>query len=252
MPTLRTRAGKGSALTHAELDANFTRPVDQKTTTYACLVGDNRSLIEGNHATTPFTITLGDATTMDNAEPGDYEISFSNINAAAVTIARAGADTIDSGSTSIVLQKDESITLKTNNAGDGYQTVGKKVFGILLVDDATDSTSGTTGAINTAGGLGVTKDIFCGGDILGGAGELQAETATTSGTTHDYTGIPSWARKIHILLNGVSTNGVSPLAIQLGDAGGIETSGYQSTVSHALVQEDSTTRFLITAAELSV
>jgi len=36
----------------------------------------------------------------------------------------------------------------------------------LVVDSTTDSTSASTGSIRTAGGLGITKDIFCDGSIL--------------------------------------------------------------------------------------
>ena len=53
-----------------------------------------------------------------------------------------------------------------------------------------------------------------------------AVQATTSGTSIDFTGIPSWAKRIEILPNGVSTNGTSNKLIQIGDAGGIENSGY--------------------------
>ena len=49
---------------------------------------------------------------------------------------------------------------------------------------------------------------------------------TTSGTSHDQLNIPSWAKKITISLNGVSTNGASNLQIQLGTSSGIENSGY--------------------------
>lgn len=49
---------------------------------------------------------------------------------------------------------------------------------------------------------------------------------STSGTAIDFTGIPSWAKKITVMFNGVSTNGSSPVQIQLGDSGGVETSGY--------------------------
>jgi hypothetical protein len=52
------------------------------------------------------------------------------------------------------------------------------------------------------------------------------ETASTSGTAIDFTGIPSTATEITIALSGVSTNGSSQLLMQLGDGGGIETSGY--------------------------
>jgi hypothetical protein len=51
--------------------------------------------------------------------------------------------------------------------------------------------------------------------------------ATTSGTSIDFTGIPSWAKRITVMFNGVSTNGTSNYQIQLG-AGSITTSGYTS------------------------
>jgi hypothetical protein len=50
--------------------------------------------------------------------------------------------------------------------------------------------------------------------------------ASTSGTNFDFTGIPSWAKRITVMLNGVSTNGTSNVVLQLGDSGGIETTGY--------------------------
>lgn len=53
--------------------------------------------------------------------------------------------------------------------------------------------------------------------------------ATTSGTSVDFTSIPSWVRRITVMLDGVSTNGTSPVQIQLGDSGGIETTAYTSS-----------------------
>lgn len=55
-------------------------------------------------------------------------------------------------------------------------------------------------------------------DISGGA------------TTHDWTSIPSWVKRITVMIDGLSTNGTSHPIIQLGDAGGFETSGYLSMV----------------------
>jgi hypothetical protein len=59
------------------------------------------------------------------------------------------------------------------------------------------------------------------------------QTATTSGTTVDFTSIPSTTKRITIMLDGVSTNGSSNILIQLGDSGGIETSGYVGSTSGA-------------------
>jgi hypothetical protein len=52
--------------------------------------------------------------------------------------------------------------------------------------------------------------------------------ATTSGTSIDFTGISAGVRRITIALNGVSTNGVSGLLVQLG-AGSVDVAGYAST-----------------------
>lgn len=56
---------------------------------------------------------------------------------------------------------------------------------------------------------------------------LTAEQATTSGTSIDFTGIPSWATKIWVMFNGVSTSGTSEVIVQIGPAGAPETSGYR-------------------------
>ena len=75
------------------------------------------------------------------------------------------------------------------------------------------------------------------GNILGtdGAGNLSwvngrmvlaTSQASTSGTFVDFTGIPSWVKRVTVMLNGVSTNGLSGIRVQLGISTGIETSGY--------------------------
>lgn len=52
--------------------------------------------------------------------------------------------------------------------------------------------------------------------------------ASTSGTSIDFTSIPSWVKRITVMFSGVSTSGTSSFLIQLGDSGGIETTGYSS------------------------
>ena len=54
---------------------------------------------------------------------------------------------------------------------------------------------------------------------------LRTSVASTSGTSIDFTGIPTWAKRVTVMFNGVSTNGISVKNIQLG-AGSIDTSGY--------------------------
>jgi hypothetical protein len=54
--------------------------------------------------------------------------------------------------------------------------------------------------------------------------------ASTSGTSIDFTGIPSWAKRVTVMLNGVGTNGTSNVQIQVG-AGSVVTTGYFSDVT---------------------
>ena len=51
-------------------------------------------------------------------------------------------------------------------------------------------------------------------------------TASTSGTAIDFTGIPSYAKRITVMLSNVSTNGASFLRMQLGVGGVATTTGY--------------------------
>ena len=53
--------------------------------------------------------------------------------------------------------------------------------------------------------------------------------ASTSNTSIDFTGLPTWVKRITVMFDGVSTSGTSAISIQLGDAGGVENTGYVST-----------------------
>ena len=75
---------------------------------------------------------------------------------------------------------------------------------------------------------------FFGTDSNASRAQLQRITsgtsvASTSGTSIDFTSIPSWVKRITVMFAGVSTNGTSPFLVQLGDAGGIENTGYVSS-----------------------
>ena len=64
--------------------------------------------------------------------------------------------------------------------------------------------------------------------IQGGA--ITAATAVTaSGTSIDFTSIPAWVKRITVMFSGVSLSGTSNYLIQLGDSGGVETTGYTGT-----------------------
>ena len=76
---------------------------------------------------------------------------------------------------------------------------------------------------DTSGGSSLTV----GGGAPARIGQASAQ-ASTSGAAIDFTGIPSWAKRVTVMFNGVSTNGSSNLAIRIG-SGSIASTGYNST-----------------------
>ncbi len=68
--------------------------------------------------------------------------------------------------------------------------------------------------------------------------------ATTSGVSFDFTGIPSWAKRITICFDQVSTNNTNPVQVQIG-SGSVDTSSYQSVCSYSGTGITSTSAFLV-------
>jgi len=61
------------------------------------------------------------------------------------------------------------------------------------------------------------------------ASNLTRGTAVSAtGSTVDFTGIPSGVKKITLLLNAVSTSATAEIYFRIGDSGGFESTGYQS------------------------
>ncbi len=96
-----------------------------------------------------------------------------------------------------------------------------------------DGITATTAEINVLDGITATVDEL---NILDGvtvtAAQLNTPTlmtakASTSGTVIDFTEIPTWVKRVTVMLIGVSTNGTSHPVVQIG-AGSVVASGYAS------------------------
>lgn len=70
--------------------------------------------------------------------------------------------------------------------------------------------------------------------VLDNSGAFIAGTsvATNGATTYDFTGIPSWVKRITFNFYNVSSNGTSSWLIQLGTSSGIITTGYFSACNN--------------------
>ncbi len=93
------------------------------------------------------------------------------------------------------------------------------------------TTSGLVQSADTSGTIelqsnGTTKLTIA---TTGAYGQLVRGTAnSTTGTTSiDFTSIPSWVKRITVMLSGISTNGTTDILVQIG-AGSVTSSGYVS------------------------
>ena len=79
------------------------------------------------------------------------------------------------------------------------------------------------------GSAGVTTNT---GAVYNG---IQAATAvaSTSGTSIDFTSIPSWVKRITVMFYRMSTNGTSLPILRVGTSGGVVSTGYETVVGYS-------------------
>jgi hypothetical protein len=125
-----------------------------------------------------------------------------------------------------------NVTGATTGAHNGSVGATTPSTGVFTTASAS---SGFTG--NVTGNL--TGNVT--GNVTGSSGSCTGNAATatyaplisdttvasTSGTSVTFTGIPSWVKRITVMLNGVSTSGTSIMLCQIG-SGSFTTSGYIS------------------------
>jgi hypothetical protein len=142
-----------------------------------------------------------------------------------ITTPNGGSDSLDFGcaQTAIVAtvtgtevsSGEGKLELKTTTGGTSATKMTIAANGTVTLATPLPAASGGTGG--TGGGGGIT---------------LGTVAATTSGTSIDFTGIPSGVKRVVVMFNGVSTNGGAKLRLQIGTSGGLQTSGYLSVSSY--------------------
>lgn len=82
-------------------------------------------------------------------------------------------------------------------------------------------------AVTINGSAGVTTNSGAVYDSL----QRGTSITLTNQTAPEFTGIPSWVKRVTLIWNGVSTNGSSSPLVQLGTSSGYATSGYTGSGS---------------------
>ena len=106
---------------------------------------------------------------------------------------------------------------------------------------STINASTSSGIVQTADTSGTLELQSAGTTKLtiastGAYGQLVSGTAvaSTSGTSIDFTSIPSWVKRITVMLSDVSTNGTSSMIIRIGDSGGVSATGYTAGYAESI------------------
>jgi len=140
------------------------------------------------------------------------------------------------------------MTLRLNGSTSGYTEI-----------DAPAVAGSNTLVLPTGNGSADQALVTNGSGTLSFAdrGRMTLATAqnSTSGTSIDFTGIPSWAKKITILFDRVSLSGSDNFLVQIGDSGGLENTGYlgcSSSAATTIGTTSATTGFIIVAGATAV
>lgn len=145
-------------------------------------------------------------------------------------IARTGADTYAART----ITGSDGVTIANGDGASGNPTLS---LGIATQAEAEAGTNNTKAMTPLR-----AKQLFDAGSVLG-------TSVAATGSEVDFTGIPSWATEISVMLNGVSLSGTDNILIQLGDSGGFETTAYNdSKFGDAISLVTSTSGFIIRAA----
>jgi hypothetical protein len=129
--------------------------------------------------------------------------------------------------------------------GDGTVTQNKIALSAFTnsISSTSTTTIATPNSVKTAYDLANAALPLTGGTMTGvityaaaqprlvlatvNAGGTTPFPATGGPTSIDFTGIPSWVKRVTVMFNGVSTSGTSLPQVQIG-AGSVDTTGYSS------------------------
>lgn len=123
-----------------------------------------------------------------------------------------------------------SVTLDVPSTGSALTVTVPALTGTIITTGDTGTITETMLAANSVGTNEIIASAVTPAKLSQPMTKMTANSAISGSTFVDFTGIPSWVRRITVMFNNVSTNGASLVHIRLG-SGSISTTGYKSTAS---------------------
>lgn len=205
-------------------------------------------------------ITAGNATNgLSLLADNTGALEFKTGTGAGTTALTLSSSQIATFSTGVALPTGQLYPLVSGTAKTTTTTsFTASIAGTTMTVTAVGSGTVQVGQLITGTGVTAGTTITALGTGTGGAGTYTVSTSQTTASTTitvvgvDFTGIPSWVKRITVMFNGVSTSGTSNIQIQLGDSGGVEITGYNSQAVQLIASTNavasSTTGFVITGS----
>jgi hypothetical protein len=192
-------------------------------TTGTITTGVIPSLTAGTTTSTAATITSGTITNLASTTG-----TIATLNSTTGTIATLNSTTGTITNLSTTLAGDFTISNGTGTLGTSGATAGTygsvTAIPFLTVNAKGIITSATTGTFSSTPADGSITPAK-----LSQPFTSATAVASTSGTAINFTGIPSWVKRVTVILNEVGTADINGILIQIGDSGGIGNTGYIST-----------------------
>lgn len=153
---------------------------------------------------------------------GDPDTGVFRAGTNALGIATNGVERVEFGTTEVVFND--------GGADVDFRVEGDTKANLFKVDASADTVIIDGLTHPSADGTADQSLVTNGSGVLSFASRSRlissTSVASTSGTSIDFTSIPSWVKRVTVMFDGVSTNGASSILIQLGDSGGVENTGY--------------------------